>query len=85
MLAWCLVLFLLGVTAFLDSFFNYGRIFQTGNAILFMMVSLGLLVRVTYKMRSGRIEKVLEENARLKEQVRDVKGYKPPEPVSSPN
>ena len=85
MLAWCIVLFLLGVTAFLDSFFNYGQIFQTGNAILFMMVSLGLLVRVMYKIRSRRIEKLLEENARLKEQVRDVKGYKPPEPVSTPN
>jgi hypothetical protein len=85
MLAWCLVLFLLGITAFLDSFFNYGQIFQTGNALLFMMVSLGLLVRVMYKIRSRRIEKLLEENARLKEQVRESKEYKPPQPVSSPN
>jgi len=85
MLAWCLVLFLLGITAFLDSFFNYGQIFQTGNALLFMMVSLGLLVRVMYKIRSRGIEKLLEENARLKEQVRESKEYKPPQPVSSPN
>lgn len=85
MLAWCLVLFLLGVTAFLDSFFNYGQIFQTGNALLFMMVSLGLLVRVTYKIKSRRIEKLLEENARLKEQVGSSKEYQPPEPISNPN
>jgi cation transport ATPase len=45
MLVWCFVLLALGVAAFFDSLFNYGEIFRRVNAMLFMLVSLGLLVR----------------------------------------
>jgi len=84
MLAWCIILFLLGITAFLDSLFNYGHIFQTINAILFMLVSLGLLVRVMYKMKGRRIEKILEENVQLKRQLDQFQAKKSPEPAQNP-
>lgn len=59
MLAWCAILFVLGVAAFLDSMFNYGNIFRQVNAVLFMLLSLGLLVRTTTKMKNRRIETYL--------------------------
>jgi hypothetical protein len=51
MLTWCAILFVLGIAAFLDSLFSYGDIFRQVNSVLFMLVSLGLLVRTTTKMR----------------------------------
>lgn len=56
MLVWCAVLFLLGVTAFLDSIFNYGEIFRQVNSVLFMLVSLALLIRTTTKIKTRRME-----------------------------
>ena len=46
MYVWCIVLFCLGILAFLDTIFNMGEIFRTVNSILFMLISMGLLVRV---------------------------------------
>jgi hypothetical protein len=60
MLVWCAILFSLGILAFLDSLFNYGEIFRRINSVLFMLVSLGLLVRTTMKMRLGYIESLSE-------------------------
>ncbi len=59
MLTWCAILFVLGVAAFLDSLFNYGNIFRQINAVMFMLLSLGLLVRTTTKMKNRRIENYL--------------------------
>lgn len=76
MLLWCAVLFVLGIAAFLDSLYNYGDIFRQVNSVLFMLVSLGLLVRTTTKMRLritegyiARIEKLEQE---LKEFTRGL-------------
>jgi hypothetical protein len=48
MLGWCAILFILGVLAFLDAMFNppYGDIFRKVNALLFMLISLGMLIRM---------------------------------------
>ena len=46
MLSWCIILFGLGVLAFLDTIFNYGEIFRRVNSVMFMLVSLGLLIRM---------------------------------------
>jgi hypothetical protein len=83
MLTWCTILFLLGVTAFLDSIFNYGQIFQATNAILFMLVSLGILIRVLFKMKSRNKEKVLEENVQLKRRIEELTRQKSPDSVSN--
>ena len=56
MLIWCSVLLFLGIAAFLDSIFTFGDIFQRINSVLFMLVSLGLLVRTSTKIRMAQRE-----------------------------
>lgn len=73
MLVWCGILFLLGITAFLDSLFNYGEIFRRVNSVLFMLVSLGLLVRTTTKMRMRTIEGYIGKINQLEKEVRILK------------
>lgn len=53
MLIWCITLFCLGVIAFTDSFFNYGDIFRRVNSIVFMLLSLGLLIRTSVMLKQG--------------------------------
>jgi hypothetical protein len=69
MLIWSGILFTLGILAFMDSLFNYGEIFRQVNSVLFMLVSLGLLVRTTTKIRARSTEKYLERINSLEEQV----------------
>ena len=56
MFIWCGLLFLLGIMAFVDSLLNMGEIFRQINSVLFMLISLGLLLRTTTKMRSRERE-----------------------------
>lgn len=76
MLTWCALLFALGVTAFLDTLYNYGNIFRQVNSVLFMLVSLGLLVRTTTKMRlritEGYIARIEKLEKELKEFTRGL-------------
>lgn len=72
MLAWCAILFLLGIGAFLDSLFNYGEIFRQVNSVLFMLVSLALLVRTTTKIRMRRIEKYIDRIEDLEKKLDKV-------------
>jgi hypothetical protein len=76
MLVWCGILFLLGITAFLDSLFNYGEIFRRVNSVLFMLVSLGLLVRTTTKMRTRTIEGYIGKIDQLEKEVSILKSDK---------
>lgn len=69
MLGWCALLFALGVLAFLDSLFNYGEIFRQINSVLFMLTSLGLLVRTTTKMRLRTFEQQAARILALEEEV----------------
>ena len=73
MLIWCAILFTLGVLAFLDSIFNYGEIFRQVNSVLFMLTSLGLLVRTTTKIRGKQVESYQEQVARLEMEVRNLR------------
>src|SRR4030066_1055718 len=72
MLVWCTVLFFLGMTAFLDSTFTFGEIFRTINSVLFMLVSLGLLVRISMKRRLREIETLRERVRELEQQLRTL-------------
>jgi flagellar hook-associated protein FlgK len=72
MLIWCSVLLFLGVTAFLDNLFTQNEIFRTINSVLFMLVSLGLLVRTSTKKRIGRIESYLKKIDELERQIKDL-------------
>ncbi|HWO57574.1 MAG TPA: hypothetical protein VNN55_08405 [bacterium] len=69
MFGWCALLFSLGILAFLDSLFNYGEIFRQVNSVLFMLVSLGLLVRTTTKMRLRTFEQQAARILALEEEV----------------
>lgn len=76
MLIWCVVLFFLGIAAFLDSLFTFGEIFRTINSIFFMLISLGLLIRVSTKIKEGKREsyedriRALEEKLKTQEKVK---------------
>ena len=73
MLIWCLLLFFLGTLAFMDSIFNYGEIFRQVNSVVFLLVSLGLLVRTTTKMRGKQLESYQEQVARLEMEIRNLR------------
>jgi uncharacterized protein YybS (DUF2232 family) len=76
MLIWCAVLLFLGVTAFLDSIFTFGEIFRRVNSVLFMLVSLGLLVRTSTKMRLAKREGLEQKLKELEEQMTQLTGNK---------
>ncbi len=69
MLAWCAILFILGILAFMDTIFNYGEIFRKVNSVFFMLISLGLLVRTSMKMKLRRIEGLIARVAELEDHV----------------
>jgi hypothetical protein len=72
MLSWCIILFGLGVLAFLDTLFNYGEIFRRVNSVLFMLVSLGLLIRIYHMTKLGILkEKPANQNTQLEDEVTD--------------
>jgi hypothetical protein len=77
MLAWCAILFGLGVVAFLDTIYNYGEIFRRVNAVVFMLVSLGLLVRTSMKMKIRRIEGLISKVEDLEVQIARHKSAAP--------
>ena len=84
MFVWCTVLFMLGILAFLDSTFTFGEIFRKVNSVLFMLVSLGLLIRTSMKMRLREKETLRERIAQLEMEVRILSEGKKKAPESSP-
>ena len=70
MFVWCAVLFALGILAFVDSILNMGEIFRRVNSIMFMLISLGLLVRTTTKIKTQKIENYEKRVFNLEQQVR---------------
>jgi hypothetical protein len=73
MYVWCIVLFCLGIMAFLDTIFSMGEIFRTVNSILFMLISMGLLVRTTSKRKEHRYESLQARIFELERQIIDLK------------
>jgi hypothetical protein len=76
MLTWCAILFFLGVAAFLDSLFTFGEIFRKVNSVLFMLVSLGLLVRVSIKTKLGQRENYQGKIRELETEIQTLKQEK---------
>jgi hypothetical protein len=73
MFFWCAVLFGLGVLAFIDSVLNMGEIFRTVNSAIFMLLSLGLLVRTTTKAKEKKVEKYEERVFHLQQEINILK------------
>lgn len=72
MLFWSALLFVLGIAAFLDSIFNYGEIFRQVNSVLFLLISLGILIRTTTKMREARFEHYLKRVDELEKKLTET-------------
>ena len=70
MFVWCSILFVLGISAFLDSIFNMGEIFRQVNSVLFMLISLGLLIRTTTKIKAKRVEHLEARIRSMEQQIR---------------
>ncbi|MCK4224485.1 MAG: hypothetical protein KAX39_04840 [candidate division Zixibacteria bacterium] len=74
MLIWCSVLLFLGIFAFLDSIFTFGEIFRRVNSVLFMLVSLGLLVRTSTKIRMAKREEQSKRIEQLEKKITELTG-----------
>ena len=77
MLWWCLFLFVLGILAFMDTLFNYGEIFRRINSVIFMLTSLGLLMRISMKTKMRTIEGYIEKIQQLERSVGELKNSQP--------
>jgi hypothetical protein len=59
--------------AFLDSLFNMGDIFRQVNSVMFMLISLGLLVRTTMKRKEKKLENYEQKIHTLEQEVSVLK------------
>jgi len=75
MFVWCGVLFFLGIMAFIDSIFNMGEVFRKVNSVMFMLISLGLLIRTTTKIKSQKIENYKNRIFNLEREVKALKDH----------
>lgn len=73
MLLWCFVLFSLGLLSIADSIFNYGIVFKTANSALYLLVALGILVRVRTMTRRKHKEHLERNNDRLRERMMEIR------------
>jgi len=76
MFVWCSILFLLGILAFVDALFNMGEVFRRANSIVFLLISLGLLIRTTTKMKVGKWEDRENKVYDLERRVRQLEAEK---------
>ncbi len=72
MFNWCMFLFGLGILAFLDTIFNYGEIFRRINSVLFLLLTLGLLIRTRMLSNSKPKETLEKRNADLEKQLAEL-------------
>ncbi len=72
MFIWSLVLLCLGILAVLDSQLNYGYIFRSANSIIFMLLSLGVLIRTKMLQKLGYKELLLRRNINLNARIEDL-------------
>jgi hypothetical protein len=75
MLTWCAILFVLGMLAFLDAMIAppYGDIFRKVNSLLFMLISLGMLIRLRAD-RSQRKARGSEQKSEKAEEKKTLVG-----------
>ena len=75
MFIWCAILFVLGILAFIDSIFNMSEIFRSINSVMFMLISLGLLVRTTTKAKAKTKEEYEKRIFDLECQVKSLNSH----------
>jgi len=86
MLYWSVILFGLGVLAFLDAQLNQGNIFRAASPTILMLSSIGILVRSKYmaklqvrKLRQQKLEKLTAQMLGMKNCVEPYEHEKPME------
>lgn len=69
MLVWCIILFVMGILAFMDTMFSYGELFRRINSVVFLLISLGLLVRISMKAKMRRFEGLIAKVEQLETEL----------------
>jgi hypothetical protein len=62
----------MGVLAVLDSQFNYGQIFRSANSVMYLLLSLGVLIRAKILGTKGYREQLVRKNIELEEKVKEL-------------
>ncbi|MFQ5606420.1 MAG: hypothetical protein ACE5GA_00625 [Candidatus Zixiibacteriota bacterium] len=78
MLIWVAVLFCLGAAAFIDSLYNFGDIFRQVNSVMFLLVSMGLLIRTTTLKKRGRLETYKHRIGKLERDIKSLANQRQP-------
>ena len=84
MIGWWCTLFTLGILAFLDSFYDFGQVFRQMNSSIFLLVSLGLLFRITHKIRQRTKERFAARIDELESELQNAGGLKERVPLEPP-
>lgn len=69
MLVWCIILFVMGILAFMDTLFNYGELFRRIDSVVYLLISLGLLVRISMKVKMKRFEGLITKVEQLESEL----------------
>jgi putative copper export protein len=74
MVTWCAILFILGVLAFLDVLFTppYGDIFIKVDSLLFMMISLGMLIRLRAEKSQHKVKSSVQKTQEVEKRETPV-------------
>lgn len=78
MLMWVSIMFGLGIAAFVDSIYNFGDIFRQVNSVIFLLVSVGLLVRTTTLKKRGRMENYQDRIDKLERDIKTMANQRQP-------
>ena len=59
----------MGILSFMDTMFNYGEYFRRVNSVVFLLISLGLLVRISLKIKLRRFEGLVAKVEQLESEL----------------
>jgi hypothetical protein len=77
MLVWWAMMFTLGALALCDSYLDFGGLFRQINSAIFLLASLGLLVRIVRKTQQHTKEKLVERIGELESELHITKSAEP--------
>jgi hypothetical protein len=76
MFFWSFIIFGLGILAFFDSQYNYGFLFRTIHSTIFMLISLGILVKTRISEKKGTKEKLIKKIEELEAGMLELQALK---------
>ena len=75
MLIWCTMLFGVGIIIFLDTFFNFGMTLRITSSVIIIFLSAVLLVRTIVFKKLKKVEKLIEQNAKLEKKLEEINSH----------